>query len=366
MPTFRASLLLLAALPAAAAAQPEAAPLPPPVELPPGPPPVSPPETPPEAPPPPKPAPDPFGLGTGGPAPFFNPVVGQAPFRVDFRSAWFPDEPVSGQPTHLGYEEEDLKVTFPLWQDCANEWSGSVKVKGEFFQTHAILPDTGQRFPDQLWDVQFGTTYRHLFDNGWIAGGTVSVGSASDVPFHSINEMTAGVNAFLRIPSGEHNAWLFTLSYSPTAELAFPIPGVAYFWHPSDNFQANIGLPFMVMYRPWEDLTLEASYMLLRTVHARITYRINPSLRAYVGFDLENESWFLVDRPSDQDRFFYYEARVTAGARILLHKGVSLDLSGGYVFDRFYFEGQSFGNNGFNRVDVGAGPLLAVQAQLRW
>ena len=57
--------------------------------------------------------------------------------------------------------------------------------------------------------------------------------------------------------------------YSPTSELPFPIPGVAYVWQPADNFRMNIGVPFMVMYRPVDDLTLDFSYMLVRTVHAR-------------------------------------------------------------------------------------------------
>ena len=30
-------------------------------------------------------------------------------------------------------------------------------------------------------------------------------------------------------------------------QLAFPVPGVSYFWHPSDGFQANIGLPLLVL-----------------------------------------------------------------------------------------------------------------------
>ena len=160
------------------------------------------------------------------------------------------------QPTDLGYVQNDFSLLVPLWQDGPDELSLTTHVRAEIFHTDAILPDTLQPFPDELWNVRFGTTYRRLFDNGWIAGGSLSVGSASDKPFESVNEMTAGVHAFLRVPSGEHNAWLFSLSYSPTGELSFPIPGVAYAWVPSDDFRMNVGLPFMVWYRPIEDLTL--------------------------------------------------------------------------------------------------------------
>ena len=128
-----------------------------------------------------------------------NPIVGHAPLRADYRAVWLPSQPVSGQPTSLGYVQQELSLSFPLWQ-CANtdEWLASIHVRNEVFHTHAILPDTGQDFPDNLWNIRFATTYRHEFDNGWITGGTLSVGSASDKPFHSIDEMTAGINAFLR------------------------------------------------------------------------------------------------------------------------------------------------------------------------
>jgi hypothetical protein len=223
-----------------------------------------------------------------------------------------------------------------------------------------------QPFPDELWNIHFGTTYRHQFDNGWTAGGSVSVGSASDKPFRGINQMTAGVTTFLRIPRGEHDAWLFTLSYSPTSELPFPIPGVAYLWQPSPDFRATIGLPFALMWRPIPDLTLDLSYMLLRTVHARATYRVCRAARVYAAFDWSNESYFLADRANENDRFFYYDKRLSAGVFFPLAPNVSLDFAAGYVFDRFYFEGRNYNDRDFNRVDVGNGPFMAVRLGVRY
>lgn len=299
-------------------------------------------------------------------SPFMNPKVGLAPYRADYRVTWFGSEPVAGQGTRLGYVQQDFGFSLPIWQNRSDEWSAAVHVRNEDFYTCAILPDTNQPFPEDLWNIRFSTTYRHEFDNGWITGGTVSVGSASDKPFHSINEMTAGINTFLRIPQGEHNAWLFSLSYSPTSELAFPIPGVAYIYQPSENFRVNLGLPFQLMYRPIDDLTLDFSYMLLRSVHARATYRLCDMVRVYGGFDWQNESYFLADRANENDRLFYYDKRLTTGVQFKFNRHFSLDVSGGYVFDRFYFEGASYSDNHQNRVDVGDGPFLSLQGQLRW
>jgi hypothetical protein len=367
---FVCAAVLMALCPSRASAQTEV--LPPPA--PPAPVEVPPPQTPDPAPPtvltnPALPAvTQPLGPLAGGPmGMLFGKNLGQMPVFATFKASWFPDEEVRGQNANLGYIQQDLSLSAPVWQDPCNEWSVNAHVRGEFFHTGAVLLDSGMPFPNELWDVRFGTTYRHRFDNDWIAGVAASVGSASDKPFHSIDEMFLGLNAFVRIPSGERNAWLLSLSYSPTNELRFPVPGVAYVWWPSDCFVANIGLPFMVFYRPFDDLTLDLSYMLIRTVHARATYRLAQPLRAHVAFDWANETYYLADRANVNDRFFYYDKRATAGVQYVFTPHASLDLSGGYVFDRFYFQGAQFsGDSHRDRVDVGNGAYVSLQLQMRW
>jgi hypothetical protein len=304
--------------------------------------------------------------GPGGMASFLGPGVGHLPYRADYRLTGFPSEPVSGQPTHLGYLQQDLSVACPVWQDACNEWSVSAHVRAETFDTHAILPNSLRPFPDDLWNIHFGTTYRHQFDNGWIAGGTAHFGSASDQPFHSINELTVGLNAFLRIPQGEHNAWLFTLNYSVNGELNFPVPGVAYFWAPSEQFHALVGLPLQIWWRPVDDLTLDLSYMLIHNIRARATYRLCGPVRIYGGYEWTNESYYLADRTDDRERFFYYAQRLVAGVQAHLNRHWSFDVSSGYVFDRHYFQGVSYTNSQFDRINVGDGPFLSGQVQLRW
>jgi hypothetical protein len=293
-------------------------------------------------------------------------LAGPMLFRADARATWYASAPVAGQNTNLGMTREDLSLSCPLWQGPCDGLSLSIHSTAEQISSHAFLPATGQPVPDDLWAVRFGANYRHQFESGWIAGVGASVGTASDKPFHSIDEMTAGVNAFLLIPSGERNAWLFTLAYSVNSELPIPIPGVAYVWQPSDNLRVNLGLPFQLHYRPIEDLTLDLSYMLLTNVHAQATYRLQPGLCAYTSFDWRNESYFLADRPNVNDRFFYYEKKVTAGVRWNFGKSALLDVHGGYSFDRFFFEGLNYSDHNNNRIDVGNTPFVGAQLQVRW
>jgi hypothetical protein len=296
-------------------------------------------------------------------------TVGNLTPYSDFRITWLPPEKVAFQNTHLGYQQYDFSMSCPIWQDSSNEWSASGHLQGEFFHTSAILPDTLQRFPDELWNFHLGTSYRHLFDNGWIGGASINVGTASDQPFSTINETTLSATGFLRVPQGEHNAWLFTLNLSTNSEVlpGLPIPGVAYFYAPTEWFQATVGFPFAsVVYRPFDDLTLQLSYAFVTNVHAKATYRLARPLHIYAAFDWDNENYFLANRLDDRDRFFYYSKRLTGGLRYSLSPNASLDFSTGYVFDRFYFEGHNVNAHQFNRIDIGDGPVAAFQLNLRF
>jgi hypothetical protein len=285
---------------------------------------------------------------------------------IDYRATWYPQQPVSGQNTNLGFVRQDLSVRSPVWNDAVDVWSVNVHVSDESFQTGAMLANSDTPFPSDLWNIGVGASYFHEFGNGWVAGGSVNLGSASDRPFDALRDMNLSFMAQLRIPTVDRSGWLFSLAYSPMGEISFPLPGVAYVLWPSDCFRATIGLPFQLMWKPIDDLTLDFSYMLLTTVHARATYRIAEPVRFYVGFDWCNESFYLADREDTRERLWYFEKRLAAGVQANLGKHVVVDLSGGYAFDRFYFQGDSVSDQDQDRLDVGNGAFLAGSVRARW
>jgi hypothetical protein len=297
-----------------------------------------------------------------------DPTLGQLIPRAEYGLTYYSGERVERQPTDLQRTEHSFSLSVPLSQDSSNEWALSANVSLQDLDTRAILPDTGGRFPGELWDVRASGSYRHQLDNGWIAGALLTVGSASDEPFASEDELYVRAIGMLRVPHRESNAWLFSLIYATDQEIlgGFPIPGLAYLYAPSERFKAVIGFPFTsVEYRPLEPLTLEAQYFPLRRVRARITYRPFRPLRFYAGFDWDNDRYFRADRQNKDDKLYYYEKRLTAGARFDL-RHVGIRLSGGYAFDRFYFEGESYSDRDHNRIDVGSGPFAAVQVSVRF
>ncbi len=295
-------------------------------------------------------------------AQWVSPTTGRPGLLSDYGVTYYPDRRVAGQDADLGMTRHDFSLLLPVWRDSGDELSASARMRLEELSTHAILPDTGERFPDELWDVRFGTNYRRRLDNDWIAGVGASLGSASDQPFHGSGELEAQATAFLRVPQGQRNAWLFLLSYSNNRETLnnVPLPGLAYWYQPSEELRLLLGFPFASLEaRPWRDLTVQLSWVLIRTVHARATYRLLDPLSLYTGFDWRNERYLRVDRPDSDDRLFYYEKSLIAGLRVDLSKAVSLDATGGYAFDRFYFEGEDYSDRNHNRLDIGDAPFFS-------
>jgi hypothetical protein len=316
-------------------------------------------------------------LGTAAPAAaqaellqWVDPTLGKMMGRNDYRVTFYSNERVEGQNTHLDLTQYNFTLVTPLFQNSTDELAMSARLRYQDYDTEARLPDSGQRLPEELFDARAGLSYRHKFANAWILGGSVEAGSASDKPFHSEDELIVHANALLRVPSGERNAWLFSLTYASDVEIFhmrhIPIPGIAYLYAPSDRFKAVIGFPIMsVEYKPFEPLTLEAAYFPVRTVRARATYAIFRPLRVFVGFDADHDSYYLADRGDKDDQLFYYEKRITAGMRFDL-RHVGIEVTGGYVFDRFYFEGERYSERNENRFNVDDGTFVAARLSFRW
>ena len=131
------------------------------------------------------------------------------------------------------------------------------------------------------------------------------------------------------------------------------------------NVRSKTRKPSASEYKPLESLTLEALYVPVRRVRARVTWQIVQPLRAYVGFDWDHDHFYRADREDKSDKIFYYEKRLTAGLRFDL-RHVGFEVSGGYALDRFYYEGESYSDRNDNRIDVGAGPFVVGRVNIRF
>ena len=111
---------------------------------------------------------------------------------------------------------------------------------------------------------------------------------------------------------------------------------------------------------------MSALYVAVRTVDVRLTYQLFRPVRLWIGFDWTNDRFLLAERADPDDRLFYYEKRVRAGAIIGLARWLFTDITGGYSFDRFYFEGESYSDRNQNRIDVDSGPFVQFRVGARF
>lgn len=294
--------------------------------------------------------------------------MGKSQTNLSYQYAGYPGKDVAGQGKELGLNQHGFSLFHPITQDSHQEWAVTGNLRYTNVRTDAILPDTRESFPSELWDINGGGLYRHKFPNDWIGGAFLTVGSASDRPFASDDELTINANLFARIPHGERNAWLLLLNYANNREFLphVPIPGVGYSYEPSEEYRFIIGIPFLsAQLRPVKDVAVDLSYFAVRNVQARVSYRLWQALRAYGGFEWRNERYIRADRRDKNERLFYYEKRLSAGLQWGLGFA-TIDVSGGYAFDRFYFEAKKYDDRNEDRLEVGNGPYGAIRVGFRF
>jgi hypothetical protein len=295
--------------------------------------------------------------------------IGKLTFSLDLDYTRFCQRDVEGQSAAFGADEYALRFSLPVAQAPGRHDVSLFGTVGLLdIDTSAVLPTTGGGFPGELWDLQVGVVGRMETESGMFAA-SVSLGSPSDEPFGGWDEMSLEANALWRIDPTEQTAWVFLLNFSTNREFlpCVPIPGVAFLYHPSRQFRLTAGVPFAsVRWLPMDGVDISAVYMLLRTVHAEIGYRPVKAVRVYGGFHWDSRRYLRHDRADDDHRLFYYDKRITLGVEWEVAPQVTVEATGGYAFDRFWFEGEDYDDRLTNRLDLHSGMFVGVRAKVSW
>lgn len=293
------------------------------------------------------------------------PYGSSAPFTIG--GFWAPAVGVEGQPAELGINAEYVRLAAPLGIPAEGQpiWIGIAKFGRLELATDANLPDSGTPVPDQLWLVEAGVMNIRPLEDGATLGGTFLFGSASDRPYAAGRDLTLMAIGFYNRPARRAgDEWSFSLFYSPTSQLPYPLPGVAYVWRPDETLEAKIGLPPAIEWRPTEDWTVSANYFPLVNFNATARRRLADRLFLLAAYRTDTEIYFLADRVLDDQRFYVFDQRAVVGLERVLARGFSLEVMGSYLFDRRLFQGTSFtaGQTDVVRFDPG----LGLSLQLLW
>jgi len=283
---------------------------------------------------------------------------------VSLGGFWAPPTAVVGQPATLGMNAQFARVAAPLVRPQEGEplWIGIGRFGRLELSTDAILPDSQQPVPDQFWLVETGLTHIRPLARGGTLGGTFLFGSASDRPFAAGRDLTLMAIAFWNTPAAnQRDEWNLSLFYSPTSQLPYPLPGVAYAWRPSDAFEAKLGVPASIEWRPDEDWTLTAAWFPLVNVAVEARRRLTESWSLLAFYRTDTQIFFLADRLVDAERFFVFDQRAAVGLERVLGSGFSLEAMASWLFDRELFQGTNFTSGRIDSVQFDSGPGLSLQ-----
>ncbi len=300
---------------------------------------------------------------------WMSPRLGQLRSQGSFQASHFFEREVQKQDTDISWTQQELKFFTPLVQDEDSEWGLIGQVGVLDIESGAFLPDAGSKLPDHLWDIRLGGQYRRRLNQDWIGGVRISLGSASNKPFDSAEELIVNALGTLQIPHTDQNAWLFMLHYSNHRDFLphVPIPGVAYLWQSERTFRAVLGVPFaMIHWEPAERWSVDAVYFVPRTIRTKLQYEIVQNLSLYAGFAWQNQRYFRAEREDKDDRLFYYDKRILAGTVWRITERITLDVQAGFACDRFFFEGEDYSDRGDNRIEIQDGFFTSLQARIRF
>lgn len=286
---------------------------------------------------------------------------------VSIGGFWAPAVPVDGAADSLAMNAQYARVAVPLRtpEEGRPLWLGIGRFGRLELATDAVLPDSGQAVPDQLWLVETGVTHIRPQDDGGSLGGTFLFGSASDRPYAAGRDLTLMAILFLNRPARRQNdEWNFSLFYSPTSQLPYPLPGIAYLWRPSAAFEAKLGVPAGLEWRPTDEWTVSVNYFPLVNVNATARRRLTDSLSFVAFYRTDTEIYFLADRIDDAERLFVFDQRLAVGLEQTLGRGFTLECTASYLFDREIFQGTNFTSGRTDVVTFGDG--LGVGLQLLW
>jgi hypothetical protein len=300
-----------------------------------------------------------------------RPRRGGGPFGssapVSLSGFWAPATDVVGQPSSLGMNAQFARVAMPLVKPVEGDplWIGITRLGRLELATDAILPDSLEPVPDQLWLVETGFTHIRPLASGGTLGGTFLFGSASDKPFAAARDLTLMAIAFWNTPAAnQRDEWNFSLFYSPTSQLPYPLPGISYGWRPNESFEAKIGVPASFEWRPDANWTISAAYFPLVNVNVEARRKLGNNWSFVSFYRTDTQIYFLDDRLLDDERFFVFDQRAAVGFERSLGGGFSIEALASWLFDRELFQGASFTSGRTDVVEFDPG--LGLSLQLLW
>ncbi len=299
-----------------------------------------------------------------------SPRFGNMETEASYTGRFWSEEKVQDSDYDFAMQKHDLAFQTPVWQDQRNELALGLSADVRLVDSELILPEVNRKFPDELWDLNIGVSYRRKINQQWVGGVRAAIGSPSDKPFNSGDEIAYNGAAFARYDINKNHGMYFFLFYSSITDFlpGIPFPGVGWLYTNDDkSLSMMLGAPlFFISWRPVEPLTLKVIYFPLRNVYAEASWKFNNQWSIFASYAWTYQDYFLSDRPREENRLFYYEMRGMGGVEFVATDNIVLQLSAGYVFERMMFQGENYGDDDQGRIDIDPGWMAQLKVSFHF
>ena len=307
-------------------------------------------------------------LGQDEMADWLDPRLGQLQTSLSYDVEHHEQQSVRDSSEQMGPLFQEMSFSLPLFQNEKRELGLTVGYERADFNTGADFPDSEEDFPEIYEDYTLAFAYRQWLTSERQIGVMAQIGSPSDDPYDSFDDIAIDVNAMYRQNASGRDAWSFLVNFSTNRGWLnyIPLPGVAYSLS-REKVQALIGIPInMVRWQPTKQSSLLATYIPARNINVRAGYEIAQPIEVYTGFSWENRSYFRANRQDDDNRVEFYSKKVTGGIAWEVNESFTVDFRAGYAFDRFVFEGEDYEDRNRDRIEFSDGPFYGVRGKVKF
>ena len=254
-----------------------------------------------------------------------------------------------------------VSATTPLSQSMTEVFTVSALGQSIVLDQPLGLPSSPGG-PENLYNLQFGMTYaKHSAEKderGKFWALNTTFGSASDKPFADSKNNTIAGTFFYGLPARGKGSWLFLLNYSNNRTILnnIPIPGFAYTYVPVPTARITFGLPFgLLWWKPSPKWTLTTFVLAPWFYQFGSEYQLNENLKAFSSFGVSQNPFLRDGRSNRRDQLTYVEKKVLVGLKIPFGNQFEVQLSGGYAFDRLWYEAKKYSDRTENLSSLGSG-----------
>lgn len=236
-------------------------------------------------------------------------------------------------------QQSRLEISSPFAGEEGRGWRAKAFAEYDDIRTRAAFPN-GRPVPNRLWDTGIGLSHHRALNADRLAGGNLTVSSASDRPFGAGRDLGFSLNLSYKVPAENEAAWLFFLSMSNTRGFLnyVPLPGFAYSFRAHARVRMVVGIPFaLVFWRPADAWTVSFMYFPVRTAELRLSYGSPRGPQPFALASFKTRNFRLYGRSDKEERLFVDEGLFQAGISSPLSRNLAVELSGGLAFARRYF-----------------------------